>query len=140
MQDVAIHLAPMQRIPTTPNIGVEDRQHTKGPDGPSATKGKSISEKVDVKISRSGPLGTIRIEQENEPGSGPDHATPALLSEEDVREFQKLYAARFNKDISKEEAHEQGVNLLRLLELIYTPMTLDEHRQLQERRKDTGSS
>ena len=61
-----------------------------------------------------------------------------MLSNEQVTKFQTLYKNRFGKKISREEAYEQGVKLIRLVELIYKPMTEAEYQQLQERRRETG--
>ncbi|MFA5158544.1 MAG: hypothetical protein WC451_05180 [Patescibacteria group bacterium] len=61
-----------------------------------------------------------------------------MLSDEQIKKFQALYKNRFGKEISREEAYEQGVKLLRLIEIIYKPMTEKEFQKLQERRKQTG--
>lgn len=58
-----------------------------------------------------------------------------MLSEEKVKSYQALYKSRFGKEISYEEAYEQGTKLLRLIELIYKPMTKVEYQELQERRE-----
>ena len=63
-----------------------------------------------------------------------------MLSDEQIRKFQMLYKKHFGKEISREEAYEQGAKLIRLVELIYKPMTEDEYKQLQKRRKDTNGS
>jgi len=63
-----------------------------------------------------------------------------MLSDEQIRKFQMLYKKHFGKEISQEEAYEKGANLIRLVELIYKPMTEDEYKQLQKRRKDTDDS
>jgi len=61
-----------------------------------------------------------------------------MLSDEQIKTYQMLYKNRFGKEISREQAYEQGVKLLRLIELIYKPMTEEEFQKLQERRKQTG--
>ena len=61
-----------------------------------------------------------------------------MLTENEVSKFQELYRKRFGKEISREEAYEQGAKLIRLVELIYKPMTEAEYQQLQERRRETG--
>jgi len=61
-----------------------------------------------------------------------------MLSDEQITKFQTLYKNRFGKEISREEAYEQGAKLIRLVELVYKPMTEDEYKQLQKRRKETG--
>jgi len=63
-----------------------------------------------------------------------------MLSDEQIKQFQILYKNRFGKEISREETYEKGVKLLRLVDLIYKPMTEDECKQLQKRRKDTNGS
>lgn len=61
-----------------------------------------------------------------------------MLSDEQITKFQTLYKNRFGKEIGQEEAYEQGVKLVRLVELIYKPMTEKEYNQLQERRRETN--
>ena len=63
-----------------------------------------------------------------------------MLSDEQISKFQMLYKNRFGKEISREEAYEKGANLIRLVELIYKPITENEYKQLQKRRKDTDDS
>ena len=62
-----------------------------------------------------------------------------MLSGEQIIKFQTLYKNRFGKDISREEAYEQGIKLMRLVELVYQPMTEAEYQQLQKRRRETGN-
>ena len=61
-----------------------------------------------------------------------------MLTNEQVSEFQRIYKDRFGKDISKEAALEKGIKLLRLVEIIYKPMTEEQFEKLQKRRKETG--
>ena len=61
-----------------------------------------------------------------------------MLSDERITKFQTLYKNRFGKEISREEAYEQGVKLVRLVKLIYKPIAEAEFNQLQERRRQTG--
>jgi len=58
------------------------------------------------------------------------------LSELKIKQFQELYKNRFNVELSKQEALEKTEKLIRLLELIYKPITKQQLRQLQE--KDAG--
>ena len=62
----------------------------------------------------------------------------SMLSDEMITKYQGLVKKRFNREISREEALENGTKLLRLVELIYKPMTEDEYKQLQERRRETS--
>lgn len=61
-----------------------------------------------------------------------------MLSDEQIIKYQTLYKNRYGKEISREEAYEQGVKLIRLVELTYKPMTEAEYRELQERRRQNG--
>ncbi len=60
-----------------------------------------------------------------------------MLSDEQVTTFQTLYKNRYGKDLSREEACEKGIKLIRLIELTYRPMTETEYDQLQKRRQET---
>lgn len=61
-----------------------------------------------------------------------------MLTEEQITKFQTLYRKRFGKEISREQALEKGIKLIRLIEIIYKPMTEAEFQQLQNRRRETG--
>jgi hypothetical protein len=58
------------------------------------------------------------------------------LSDEDIASFQALYKSHFGKDIDKQEALEQDTKLVRLMELIYKPMTRAEFDAVQVSRKE----
>ena len=60
------------------------------------------------------------------------------MSDEDIAKFQALYKSEFGMEISKEDAYEKGVKLLRLVSIVYKPMTETEYQKLQERRQETG--
>lgn len=57
-----------------------------------------------------------------------------MLSDEQVKQFQALYRECFGKKISKEEAYKKGASLLRLVELVYRPMTKKEYEQLKNNK------
>ena len=57
-----------------------------------------------------------------------------MLTTEQVTKFQMLYKSRFGREINRSEAYEQGVKLMRLVELLYKPMTKSEYAMVQERR------
>ena len=60
-----------------------------------------------------------------------------VLNDEQIKKFQTLYKNRFGKEISREEAYEKGVKLMRLVELTYKPMTQEEYELVEKRRKET---
>lgn len=43
------------------------------------------------------------------------------LSDKDIEKFQELYKSHFGIEISKEQAHEEGMKLIRLIILICRP-------------------
>ena len=57
--------------------------------------------------------------------------------EDQIVKFQEIYKKRFGKEISREEAEEKRAMLIRLVKLIYKPMTKKEYEQLQKRREET---
>ena len=58
-----------------------------------------------------------------------------MLSDKQIKKFQIIYKNYFGKKISQEEAYEKGIKLVRLMELIYKPMTKKEYKQLQKNNK-----
>ncbi|MEI7890818.1 MAG: hypothetical protein WCI36_02515 [bacterium] len=58
-----------------------------------------------------------------------------MLSDEQVSEFQAIYRKNFGKEISRKDALEKGARLVRLVKIIYQPITEKELLELQERRK-----
>lgn len=59
------------------------------------------------------------------------------LTDEDIGKFQTLYKSEFGMEISREDAYEKGIKLLRLMSIVYQPMTEKEHEHIQQHRKDT---
>ena len=59
-----------------------------------------------------------------------------MLSDDQIIKFQALYKKHFGEEITREEAYEQGAKLIRLVRLVYKPMTENEYKQLQKRRKE----
>lgn len=57
-----------------------------------------------------------------------------LLSDEKISKFQTLYKARFGAELSREEAAEQYMALIRLVQLTYRPITKKQHEEFLARR------
>jgi hypothetical protein len=45
-----------------------------------------------------------------------------MISDEAVKEYQKIYKKQFGKEISKDEARLQGGKLIQLFKVIYRPI------------------
>jgi hypothetical protein len=58
-----------------------------------------------------------------------------MLSDKQIEEYQKIYKSVFGREISKQEAYDQGIKLIQLLKVIYKPMTEDEYAFIMERRR-----
>ena len=56
-----------------------------------------------------------------------------MISQEALKEYKEIYKKEFGKDISDAEALEQATRLLRLIEIIYKPMTKEEFDELAKR-------
>lgn len=61
-----------------------------------------------------------------------------MLTDEQVTKFQDIYRKRFGKEISRADALEKGIKLVRMMEIIYKSITKKEFNELQERRKRSG--
>ncbi|MGA2417963.1 MAG: hypothetical protein ABSF55_01895 [Candidatus Staskawiczbacteria bacterium] len=61
-----------------------------------------------------------------------------MISKEGLDKFKQIYKKRFNKDLADDVASEKAKTLLRMVETIYKPMTLEEYEVLQKRRVETG--
>ncbi len=58
-----------------------------------------------------------------------------MISEYQLTKFQELHRKRWGVEISRKEALEKGSKLLRLMQLIYVPMTEKDYQIVQERRQ-----
>ena len=61
-----------------------------------------------------------------------------MLSDDDIKEFQAVYKKHSKKEISYELAYEMYSKLLALTKEIFSPMTKEGYKKLQERRKELG--
>jgi hypothetical protein len=55
------------------------------------------------------------------------------LSQERVSEFQRLYETHFRKQFTNDEATQKALRLVRLMEIIYTPLRHEDVALVQER-------
>lgn len=59
-----------------------------------------------------------------------------MLPKKAIEEYRAIYKKHFGKDISDAEAEEQGMNLLRLFQIIYKPIPkswLKKHNELPKK-------
>lgn len=63
-----------------------------------------------------------------------------MMDDGDIKAFQAIYKEEFGKEISKEVAAEQGMQLLTLMSHIYKPMTQEEHDEVHQARAETFRS
>jgi len=63
-----------------------------------------------------------------------------MLGDSDIEAFREIYRTEFGKEINKEDAYEKGIKLLRLVELVYKPITLEQYKRLQQHKKEIGEN
>lgn len=59
-----------------------------------------------------------------------------MLTDEQVSKFQKIYREQFGKEISRERALEEGIKLVRMMKIVYQPITKEDLIALEKRRKE----
>lgn len=62
------------------------------------------------------------------------------LTPEQVAKFQAIYKAKFGREISREQAYEQGVKLVRLMQIIYRPMTQADLEKVEMRQQSFNNN
>jgi len=60
-----------------------------------------------------------------------------MLTDTQITKFQKIYQQEFGRKISRKEALDKGIKLVRLMEIVYKPISKKDYQELQERRKET---
>lgn len=58
-----------------------------------------------------------------------------MLTDGQITKFQTIYRNRFGKEISREDVLDRGIKLVRLIKIIYSPITKREYQDLQKRQK-----
>lgn len=57
-----------------------------------------------------------------------------MLTDKQVDKFQDIYRKRFGKEISQEDALEKGIRLVRLMDIVYKPITVHELEEFIKRK------
>lgn len=58
-----------------------------------------------------------------------------MISEKDLDKFKKIYKEHFDIELSNQEALDKATKVLRLVEIVYKPMTKDDYEKVQTRRE-----
>lgn len=58
-----------------------------------------------------------------------------MLKENQITKFQNIYRNCFGKEISRADALEKGARLIRLMQIVYQPITEQELLEFQKRRE-----
>ncbi len=51
------------------------------------------------------------------------------LTDQQIEQFQQLYKTRFGIDINYEDAKSRGLKLVRLVKLVYQPITKEQYKK-----------
>lgn len=62
-----------------------------------------------------------------------------MLTEADITKYQKLYKARFGKDIERHTSRDQLSKLVRQMEIVYQPITVTDLENLIIKDAEAGS-
>lgn len=60
------------------------------------------------------------------------------ISKEHLDKFKKIYKKRFWVELNNSDTLAKATKLIRLVEIVYKPMTKAEYNALQKRREETG--
>ncbi|MCK9393221.1 MAG: hypothetical protein WCX30_01665 [Candidatus Paceibacterota bacterium] len=60
-----------------------------------------------------------------------------MISEKALKDFKAIYKKQFDIELSDQDALESATKLLKLVEIIYKPMTKEEYEKVQKRREET---
>ncbi len=63
-----------------------------------------------------------------------------MLTQAQIDKFASIYKAHFGKEISREKIIEDGTKLIRLVGLVYKPITEVEYQRLKKRRQTSSYS
>lgn len=63
-----------------------------------------------------------------------------MLSDEQIKSYQIIRKKYFDKDMLENKIYQQASALLRIVELIYKPITETEYQDLQKRSKNIEST
>jgi len=58
------------------------------------------------------------------------------LTDDQIKKYQILYYERFGVRLGRAEVCEKAESLVRMVELVYKPMTKDELTSIKKRRKE----
>lgn len=59
-----------------------------------------------------------------------------MLKDEQIKKFKEIYKNRFGQEISREDVLERGSKLVRLMEIIYQPITKKELLEFKKHKKN----
>ena len=62
----------------------------------------------------------------------------ASINQKDIDEYRKVYKEKYGKDISNFEAREQLSKLVRMLEIVYQPITKEELKAFNSNKNKTN--
>lgn len=58
------------------------------------------------------------------------------LKDEDIASFKKMYKKAFGVDLDDNEAQDKAINLIRMFELVYKPITKEEMQATLKRQRE----
>lgn len=60
------------------------------------------------------------------------------ISDKQLAKFKALYKSHFGEDLTPQDALDKAIKLVRMMEIVYKPMTVKQYQQVLERRRKLG--
>jgi hypothetical protein len=57
------------------------------------------------------------------------------ITDEQLAKFKALYKKHFGEELTEQDALDKAIKLVRIMEIVYKPMTIERYNQVQESRK-----
>lgn len=61
-----------------------------------------------------------------------------FLTDKQLTKFKALYKKHFDEDLTPEDAYEKATKLVRMMQIVYKPMTVAQYLQVMEDKKRLG--
>jgi len=59
-----------------------------------------------------------------------------IFTEAQLDKFKALYKKHFNEELSQQDAYDKAVKLVRMMQIVYKPITQAQYDQVMARRRE----
>jgi hypothetical protein len=61
-----------------------------------------------------------------------------MFTETQLTKFKALYKKHFGEELSPEDAYEKATKLIRMMQIVYKPITKTQYQQVMEDKRQLG--